>query len=82
MLRLGSRPDSRRTSSPPEVSTSSFSPCTAVIAIGTSWMSSVRRCAVTCTVSSVLGACVAGACAVACSLVCAAVCAAVAVSCA
>ena len=56
-VEAGQAPDSRRTSSPPEVSTSSFSPCTAVIAIGTSWMSSVRRCAVTCTVSSVLGAC-------------------------
>jgi hypothetical protein len=53
MFRLGTRPDRKRMSVPPEASVSSFSPLTVLIDTGTSWMFSTLRCAVTCTVSSV-----------------------------
>ena len=53
MLRLGTRPERKRTSVPPEASASSFSPLTVLMLTGTSWMFSTRRCAVTSTVSSV-----------------------------
>ena len=43
MFRLGTRPDRKRTSLPPEPSTSSFSPLTVVTETGTSWMFSTLR---------------------------------------
>ncbi len=56
MFRLGSRAARKRMSSPPEPSTSSFSPLSVVIDTGTSLAFSTRRCAVTCRVSSTAGA--------------------------
>ena len=53
MFRLGTRPERKRTSLPPEPSTSSFSALTLEIETGTSWMFSTLRCAVTSTVSRV-----------------------------
>ncbi len=52
MLRLGTRPDSARMSSPPELSTSRASPPIVLTKIGTDLASSVTRCAVTVTVWS------------------------------
>ena len=52
MFRLGTRPDRKRRSSPPEASTSSFSPLSVETALGTSLMFSTRRSAVITTVSS------------------------------
>ncbi len=52
MFRLGTRPDSARMSSPPELSTSSASPPIVLTEIGTVLTSSVMRSAVTVTVCS------------------------------
>ncbi len=52
MLRLGTRPDSARMSSPDELITSSDSPLIVLTEIGTALASSVVRCAVTVTVCS------------------------------
>ena len=61
MFRLGTRADRKRTSLPPEASTSSFSLLMVLIETGTSWMFSTRRWAVTCTASRVVAAFSAGA---------------------
>ena len=53
MLRLGSRADRKRMSSPPERATSRPSPESVETATGTSWMFSLRRWAVTMTSPSV-----------------------------
>src|SRR5690606_14002948 len=55
MLRLGTRPDRKRMSLPPEPSTCSFSGSMLVIDTGTSWMFSTLRWAVTWTASRVVG---------------------------
>ncbi len=54
MRRLGTRPDRKRTSSPPEARMSSFSSPSVVTDTGTSCTSSTRRWAVTITGSSVV----------------------------
>src|SRR5690554_1615754 len=53
MFRLGTRPDRKRTSPAPEANTDSFSPDSALIEIGTSWMFSTLRWAVTSSASRV-----------------------------
>src|SRR5574344_1726233 len=65
MFRLGTRPDRKRTSVPPELSASSFSPLTVLIETGTSWMFSLLRAAVTLTVSRVAACWAALSCAIA-----------------
>ena len=55
MLRLGTRPDNRRTSWPPVESTSRSSPLTVDTEFGTSRMFSERRSAVTVTSSNWTG---------------------------